>query len=504
MNAGSILRGGLWHMTSRVVLQLYTLVTSVVAARVLGAEGTGRLSFIGFVALSVTWVLSSSMWVALVRYIGEANGRGDAAAVRGLLAWVWRVQGLIAIGGGLGLVAAAYAGADPGGAWVLAGAITTASILHTVPIAILTGLQQFKQASILGLATGFAGTASIVAVLAAGGGIVGIFAVELVVVLVNLVWTAALARRALVRIAPERQPAGPLRRQVTRYAIGYTTVVLLDLIVARRSELFFLERFSSDEEIAFYSIAFAMVLAGSQIPLALAAVTLPAFATLFGAGAREQISTGFNRGLRLLLVFSLPLTAVGFALGPILVRVVYGDEFREVSAPLLILLASFPLLSIAALANAVLTGLGRLRSVIGVTTVAAAVDVALAVTLTGPFDARGAAVANLSAQVVYATGLLVYTLRLVGREPLDSAIVRSAAVSAIAGAAGWFTQDAIGGAAGLMAGAGAIAVAFAILAPTLRLIPGQDADWLRNALGPRLPWLGGLIRRCAGAAAPSP
>src|SRR5204862_781207 len=65
----------------------------------------------------------------------------------------------------------------------------------------LIGAQRWRDASIVGLATGTAATAAIVLVLAAGGGITGMFAVEAVLTIANLVWTSALGRRALRSIA---------------------------------------------------------------------------------------------------------------------------------------------------------------------------------------------------------------------------------------------------------------------------------------------------------------
>jgi O-antigen/teichoic acid export membrane protein len=498
-SGSTVVRGGLWHTANLVVPQLYSLVASIVAARFLGPDGMGRQSYIAFVALSVTLLLSGSMWVSLVRHIGETMGRGEAGAVRGLLTWAWRIAGVSGFLGGSAIAALALAGAEPEGAWLLAAAITTASILHTIPSAILTGLQRFKQASIVGLTTGLVGTAATIVVLDAGGGIVGMFAVELVVGLINLAWTGILAQRVLLRVAPIPAPAGPLRRQVTRYALGYSAGIVLELVVARRSELFFLARSSTDEQIAFYSIAFAMVTAASQLPRALAAVTTPAFATLYGAGSSERISVGFNRGLRLLLIGTLPLTAAGLALAPELAAIVYGEDFRAVNGPLLILLAGFPLFGLTSLANALLTGLGKLRIPIAANGFAAVIDVALAVTLAGPLGARGAAIANLSGQVVYAAVVLGYTLALVGRDRPDGAIFRCAAASAAAGGAAWSALEAIGAAPGLVAGKIAFVAVFALLAPILRVVPRQDADWLVEVLGPKAPaWIVRFVRLCSG------
>src|SRR5439155_25738725 len=92
---------------------------------------------------------------------------------------------------------------------------------------------------------------------------------------------------------------------------------VLTFIVWRRSELFFLKRYSTDREIAFYSVAFASVTALTAVSQGLATVISPAIATLFGAGADARIRTAYARGARLLLFFALPLTAVGLALGQI-------------------------------------------------------------------------------------------------------------------------------------------------------------------------------------------
>ena len=90
-------------------------------------------------------------------------------------------------------------------------------------------------------------------------------------------------------------------------------------MVATRSEFFFLAHFSTDSQIAFYSIAYSSVAALTLIPKSLASSTTPAFATLYGAGALERMRTGYSRSLRLLLLVTLPLTAAGFTLGPELI-----------------------------------------------------------------------------------------------------------------------------------------------------------------------------------------
>ena len=171
-----------------------------------------------------------------------------------------------------------------------------------------------------GLTTGAAGTVAVVAALAAGGGITSMFAVEVVVSALNLVWTSALARRAAAELTTQIEPVGPLRNQTLRYALLSSTSVLMTFVVWRRSEFFFLDHYSTNTHIALSSISYSLVGAMVQLFEALTAVLTPAIATLYGAGEHERIRLGYGRALRLLLLLSLPLTTVMVTLGPAVFR----------------------------------------------------------------------------------------------------------------------------------------------------------------------------------------
>ena len=167
--AGSLLRGGAWSTTSRLVPQLYVLAISIAGARFLGAEQFGRQSFIAFVELSLILFLSGGLSITATRFVGDVLGRQQPAAVASLVRWIWRVEAIAAVAGGSVLVIAAAAGADPQSAWVLAGVACTLGILHAAPSALLIGSQRWRAASVVGLVTGAASTVAIIIVLAAGG-----------------------------------------------------------------------------------------------------------------------------------------------------------------------------------------------------------------------------------------------------------------------------------------------------------------------------------------------
>ena len=215
--------------------QVYTVVISIAAARFLGPAGFGRQSYIAFVSLSLSTLLSSSMYVArdaLRRRERRAPGR--AARSAGLL-----VVGVAGRGRSPRSLAARplggrrrVRGATPQGAWALAGVDRRAStILQTVPTAVLIGLQRFRQASVVGLVTGFFGTVATTLVLWRGGGITGMFAVEAVVAGGEPRSGRARSRArdpAPARRADAGRPS-ELRRKVGRYALAAAVGVLLEL-----------------------------------------------------------------------------------------------------------------------------------------------------------------------------------------------------------------------------------------------------------------------------------
>jgi O-antigen/teichoic acid export membrane protein len=494
----TVLRGGAWNAASMIIPQLYVMVISVVAARFLGPAGLGRQSYIAFVAQTVAYLFTAGLPVALMRHVGQTLGEGRAAAVRGLLSWAWRIQAVAALVGGTVLLVVGYRSSDQA-AWALAAAASAMSILQTLPSAVLIGMQRWRPMTVLGLLTGLAGTVATVAVLEAGWGITGMFLVEAAVTLVQVTVTAALARRALQTVAPVRGPAGDLPRRVLRFAAGASLGIVLTLVVWRRSEFFFLNRYSNDAEIAMYSIAFAAMTALGNLPTAISGVLSPAIATLLGAGESERIRSGFSRSIRLVALLTIGMTAGMLALGPLAFEVVYGPAYRPAGSILLIMLAFFPAVPLINLSNALFVGLGKQAFPLAAGAAGALANVLLAFLLIPRHGAAGAALANGGAQLVAGLPLVVWSNRLVGPfrwewAALGRAVVVGAGAAAAARAAAW----GLGGVAGLCAGALVGIVSFLILAMVLRILPHDDAQWLEEALGARLGrrvrW---ICRRCA-------
>ena len=107
-----------------------------------------------------------------------------------------------------------------------------------------------------------------------------------------------------------------------------------------------------------------------------------------------------GRALRLVVLISLPLTAAGLSLGPLLLRLVYGEEYEGAGRVLRILLLAFPLAAAMAASGALISGLGRIVVPLGLAAVAAALNLGLDAALIPGRGAEAAAVANVISQAV--------------------------------------------------------------------------------------------------------
>jgi O-antigen/teichoic acid export membrane protein len=475
----TVVRGGLWTLASRIIPQLQLIAISVAAARFLGPSDMGRQSFIAFVATSVVLVATAGLPAALSRFVAELQGAGLGGVSKSIFWWTWRIQAATAAVGTAGLAVAAVLGASPRSAWALAALGCGLAIMQTVPSALLSGVQRWREATLTGLVTGVVSVPLTIGVLAAGGGIPGFFAVEALTIAVNLAWIGALGRNELLRL-PERQPVPRhYRDDFIRFAGATTLFTAVDFVVWRRSEFIFLASYSSNAQIALYSIAFATATALTKLPEAVAKVTTPAVATLAGAGEHHRVHSGYWRALRL-LIFVTPAVAAGAAaLGPELLQLVYGDRYSGVRSVFLILVSPLPLLPLLTTTSAVLFALGRLRFLITVGLTATAVNIGLDLLLIPSLHAEGAAIANVGAQLAAGLPELVYATRLLA--PVEfplGAVLRSLATAAVTGGVAFGVAEAIGGVAGLAVGAVAGALAFAGAALLLRPLSRDDAAWM--------------------------
>ena len=259
------------------------------------------------------------------------------------------------------------------------------------------------------------------------------------------------------------------------------------LVVWRRSEFFFLDHYSTNTQIALYSISYSLVGAMVQLFEALTAVLTPAIATLYGAGEHERIRLGYGRALRLLLLLSLPLTTVMVSLGPAVLRLL-GKEYRGTATVTVIMLATFPFVPLARAAYALLHGLGRVRFAIAAGTIATVANIVLDfLIIPGPDAAVGAAIANGGAQAIAAVPALA-TRSAPQAVSIGSHVSSPEASYSLSWSARPrrppLTSPEVSSASSR--GSVAALAAVGVFGPILKFIPPDDAAWLQAMLAGRM------------------
>jgi O-antigen/teichoic acid export membrane protein len=374
---------------------------------------------------------------------------------------------------------AVLGGSEPRTAWALAGASAALSVLQAVPASLLMGAQRWREAWMPGLVTGVATVPAVVVALELGGGISGLFAVEAVAVFINLVWTSVLARRIEGVLAPAEPIDPELRRRFWSFAAMTSVIVIISFVVWRRSELFVLQYYSGDAQIAFYSIAFAAVSGLSKLPETVETVTMPAVANLMGTGQDERIRRGFWRALRLLVLATFPLVAGVAVAGPALLELAYGSDYADAGPVLLAMLVPLLVQPMLRVSEGVLYGLGRPRLIVYAGLAATVVDIGLAFLLIPSLDAVGAAIANGAAVLVAGVPCLWVVASLYRPVALPFGPMARAVLVSLCVAGGAFAGLEAGALAAVVAGAAAGMVAALVLRP----LAGEDAAWLAGALG---------------------
>lgn len=493
-------RGGVWQALAQVAPYAYTVIVSVVAARILGPERMGRQSFIAFAVTTAQSVTAGGFGMSLLRYVGELRGQRRERALPSLVGWAWQISAAAGALGALPLLAVALAGAKPTWAWVFGAAAVVAGALHRAQGTVLIGTERWRSHAVILLVTGAASVVATLAVLLLGGGISGMLAVIAATAAAMLVWTTVVVQRVLAPLQREREPLGEIRRELVKFALASSVPLILGLIVLQRSELFFLERFSSDSQIALYSIAFSATAALIAVPSVIGAVLIPSVATLVGSGDFDRIRRGYSRVVRLSLLFALPLTGAALALGPDLLALVYGHRYARAGDVFLIVVVTLPLAPLSGASGALLAGYGRIRAPIVVSSIAAVVDLALAAVLVPRFDAIGAGIANTCAFSIAAALALGYAVKLVGGLQLGlRSVARVGLVSAIAAGLARLVLAA-SDSPGLFVVAAAVEIAaLGLGALALRIVPEEDAAFLASALGLG-PALTRALSRLAGPA----
>lgn len=485
---GAVTRNTLWAALDVSLDFALPVVTSILVARALGPARLGAYAYILWLSHMGLMVGSLGIPKAIATYLAQDLTRGDEATARAILSFALRVQT-----GGVGLVVAS------GMAWVFLvvpgpqqayTALALASIFPAALMGAATAINTAREdfganvvASIAGTVTQAAG---VLLTLVFHWDLPGLAASLLVGRTVDCVlrWVLVRARlpagSALLDFKGAQLPAEK-RREVLEFCWHATLLLVINLIVWNRSEMFFLERFCDLHQVAFFSVAFAF----ARLPGDIAApFSRAAVAGLYVERGRSRDgAVAFAAVMARYVSLVVFPTAVGLAaISAPLVTTLYGAQYAE-AVPVLIVAgvlgAAAPL---AEPAVGLTTVSGGQYLLVRWGVVSAALTLALDLWLVRWGCAMGGAVANGCGQLLSTLGVWVIARRRFGLHPglpFLGSVALAAGLMGVLAAGGTYLLPGIS-ALVLVPPLGALA--YFVLLRHLRVLDATDRTRLEAAL----------------------
>jgi O-antigen/teichoic acid export membrane protein len=477
------------------VVLVAVLCTSIPLARVIGPDRLGYFTYIQWLAMAGSNVVLLGIPATTRRYMAEALGRNDLPAARGIFLATLRLQTILAVGVfvvGEILVFTLTDRSYWSSSWLI--------VVSLVPRMIMSIPSQAHVAAERLQSNLFASTVSSVVLVGvmgfglwSGAGLVAPAAAYATSNTVELILKLTFAIKWL-GWGP-RTPIGPeLRKRMFTFSTHGTALLLLNIVVWDKSDFFFLRLLRQDgAALAFFGTA--INLADRAVQIVQVFVNGLSVSLIAEVGRSvEKIRVIARVGLRYSIFIAGALLFGLAAVGPSLILTLYGSRFAP-AGPLLSVVAVMAVgKCLMPLLQAAFQAAERQKAVVVWSCCCGAIDVILDLLLIPRLGAMGAVIANGSAQVSAAVGLIYWAQRSLGINwsigqsiPGLAAGLGSALVAYAAGLP--FAHAPVRLVTGILAGA----TAFPLLLRLLRALQPEDLDRLRGITSRLSPALGARV-----------
>lgn len=447
MNATpSVTSNVLWNAVNTAGTLVFGLVTSIVLARFLGPAELGRYHYWIWVARLLVLFSSPGLTQAMTRFGAEYLGKGDRQTASALFMRLLVAE--LTIGTLVAAVTLVYALTAPlqeVTALVLVALSVLPALVERHTHAAITGTQDFRFLSQIGLAANLFYSVSAIAAVSFGFGLHGLLLVLLarrVVQLLLVVWKLPVyfPLRGALSFA---MPPGLLRR-LFFYCRDVTLILITDTILYDRSELFFLRLFSTSSDIAYYSQSFELAIKAMAIPAILSGVLIPSFSSLVGQQDRKRFEDLHYSSYRILALIAMPIGLGGAAIAPAFVKL-YGPDFLAMAPVLTILLVGNIVGALAAISSTVLHSVERQYIIVRLGLTVTVINIGLDFLLIPSYGAVGAAIANSGSQLISGVVGIAYTVHYLDLPFPFRALGRIGLAALASAAAAWLVSLWLGG-----------------------------------------------------------
>ncbi len=393
------------------------VIASVMYARMLGPAEYGRLNFLLWLLSIFGFIVGMGFSGTLSRYISLYQGKDDSEKSARIVSTVLSCELAISILFVIFLFAFRGRVAGYFNEPTLS-SLFLVIVLTIIPSAVidvfrfsLTGLQKIKEISLLNMVLQPVSLVCSLAAVWMGYGVQGIIVVNFLLLFPRLFVLYIFLKRSL-SVWLFRFTDRPLFREIFRYNLSIWVIVITDQIIWQRSEIFFLQKFSSPEQIAYYSLAFGwgMRLIGF-LPGVLGGFLIPVMSELHGKDSHAQMNKVFFFLSKYLSVAIIPMTLGAIAVSKNLVYVLYGERYLAVPVLFVPIFLAKGFISLYIGASAMIFASGRQNFIVMWGIVLSLLNLVLDYFLIKSYAALGAAWATSIVHLLAAVITLFYLKR---------------------------------------------------------------------------------------------
>jgi O-antigen/teichoic acid export membrane protein len=493
MSTRIIARNSMWFGIETGVGFASGLFASIAIARALGPDKLGPFVYISWLTSVAASLGGLGIPAATTKYVAEYLGRGEAGVARAIFFFTLRLQTMLAIA--LTAIALVIV------LWIVSPEKRVfASLLGLSLLPMMINFISAQgNAGAEDLAANVPGSLVSNVVWVTGVTLALTFGWELVGLAAALLATRVsdLAVRIVPTVRRFRQfPHGALppevRRRIFVFSRQNVVLLLLNAIVWDRSEILFLQYFSSARQLAFYSVVFNISERVRVIPMVFGSAVNPTILAQYGRDP-ARLNGIVSNAVRYLGLVILPVNLGIAVLSAPFMHLLYGSKYLE-AIPLMALatILAIPKALLAPI-NSLMGATENQNVVVRWTVVVAILNLALDFWLIRAHAAMGAVIANGVAQLVMAVALFLHAAKLLD---LHFPVLPFAKISLSAGVmaavirlipARWSPLAAI--AAGVAAG-GAVFLFMLRLTGSLQAQDGVRLKQLRSRMPAWLrPWV---------------
>jgi O-antigen/teichoic acid export membrane protein len=391
--SGNFARNSVYATITGLSITLGNFLGSVIIAHQLGVEGTGAVAYALWLVTTVVVIADLGVAISLARYLPELKARGEEQEGRRLAAFLlgpFALSGIMVPAVVIPLIAIflresalGEAGSSSTTTWWLTALCCVMQAFASFSLAYLQGMQKFRQAASLSVASLVVLLGAITTGCVAFGadGAIGSY----------IAANAVLAVVCLGVVSRERRVSPALRMRVLKYARYNWATAIVVAFVYSRLELFFLRQFQGSEAVALFSVGLTLSSLATQGPLLLTRGTFYYFAEQLGKADEARLHQAFTTGTRFIAFLVFPTCLGAAAIMPRLLPLIYGPSFANAVPAASILVCSAGLVASGTMISNLLLALERNAFILWNGIIGAVFATIFGITLIPAFGILGAA-----------------------------------------------------------------------------------------------------------------